>query len=86
MKGIRNGEGIEYDNNKNIIFEGQYLNGKKSYGIEYDNYQNIIYEGEYSNGKRIEKYEELDDDYDEDNKYYKNEYTKGKNSKKSKKK
>ena len=26
---VRNGEGKEYDNNGNIIYEGEYLNGKK---------------------------------------------------------
>ncbi len=32
-----------------LIFEGEYLNGK---GKEYYNYDKIIFEGEYLNGKK----------------------------------
>ena len=62
-----NGFGKEYklDTNK-LIFEGQYLNGKRNgKGKEYKNGK-IIFEGEFLNGERwIGKGEE----YDEENKY-----------------
>ena len=36
-----------------MIFEGEYLNGKRNgKGKEYDYYGNLIFEGEYLNGKR----------------------------------
>ena len=46
------GKGKEYDNLGNIIFEGEYLNGKKNgKGKEYSNGE-LRFEGEYLNGKR----------------------------------
>ena len=50
-----NGKGKEYNVNTNqIIFEGEYLNGKRNgNGKEYlINTNQIIFEGEYLNGKR----------------------------------
>ena len=42
---------IIIDNNR-LIFEGEYLNGKRNgKGKEYDN-NKIIFEGEYLNGKK----------------------------------
>ena len=36
-----------------MIFEGEYLNGKRNgNGKEYDDYGNIVFEGEYLNGKK----------------------------------
>ena len=29
MNGIKNGKGKEYNNNGELLFEGEYLNGKK---------------------------------------------------------
>ena len=48
----KNGNGKMYDaNNNNLIFEGQFLNGKKNgKGKEYDKDGNMIFEGEYLNG------------------------------------
>jgi len=51
---IKNGNGkiIEYDEFGDILFEGEYLNGKRNgKGKEYNN-DEIIFEGEYLNGKR----------------------------------
>ena len=52
---IINGRGKirEYDKLDNLIFEGEYLNGKRNgKGKEYDKMKNLIFEGEYLNGKR----------------------------------
>ena len=57
INGIKNGKGIEY-NNKNILFVGEYLNGKKWKGIikeYYDNSNTIKFDGEYLNGNKIGK-------------------------------
>ena len=56
FKGKINGEGIEFDENGNIIFEGQYLNGKKIKGKGYDLKGNIILEIE-NDGKEKEYYD-----------------------------
>ena len=50
-----NGIGKEYYGyDDTLIFEGEYLNGKRNgKGKEYDNY--LIYEGVFVNGKRMEK-------------------------------
>ena len=42
----------EYSYNGDIIFEGEYLNGKRNgKGKEYDDIK-LIFEGEYRNGER----------------------------------
>ena len=42
--------------NDKLIFEGEYLNGKRNgKGKEYNKYDRLIFEGEYLNGKRNEK-------------------------------
>ena len=39
--------------NRRIIYEGEYLNGKRNgKGKEYNKYEKLIYKGEYLNGKR----------------------------------
>ena len=51
---IKNGSGFikEYDDEGDLIFEGEYLNFKKNgKGKEYD-YGKLIFEGEYLNGNR----------------------------------
>ena len=47
-------KGKEYDSlNNNILYEGEYLNGKKNgKGKEFNKKGTIIFEGEYLNGKR----------------------------------
>ena len=49
-----NGKGKEYILNTNkIIFEGEYINKKRSgKGIEYDEYGYVKFKGEYLNGKK----------------------------------
>ena len=57
-----NGKGKEYKINSNIlIFEGEYLNGKRNgKGREYNN-SKLEFEGEYLNGKRSGKGKEYFD-------------------------
>ena len=46
----------------NIMFEGEYLNGKKNgKGKEYNEYENIIFEGEYKDGKKEGQGKEFDE-------------------------
>ena len=54
--GKRNGFGKVYKLDKKILlFEGEYLNGRKSgKGKEYYENGNIKFEGEYLNGKKLE--------------------------------
>ena len=48
-----NGKVKEYYPNEVLLFEGEYLNGKRNgEGKEYDIVGNLVYEGEYLNGKR----------------------------------
>ena len=58
---LKNGNGKvkEYhDFDDKLIFEGEYLNGKRNgNGKEYDNKGNIIYEGKYLNGKKMDDIE-----------------------------
>ena len=59
----RNGEGIEYNEEGNIIFKGEYLDGKKWKGIEnvYDEITSqLILECEYLNGIKEGKAKEYD--------------------------
>ena len=49
----KDGKGKEYDNYDELIYEGEYLNGKRhGIGKEYDYDGNLIFEGNYLNGKR----------------------------------
>ena len=55
---INKGDGKikEYNDDGKLIFDGEYLNGKRNgKGKEYDNEGNLIFEGEYLIGKRNEK-------------------------------
>ena len=50
-----NGKGNEYDYEGKVVFEGEYLNGKKNgKGKEYFNNGLLKFEGEYFEGKRKE--------------------------------
>jgi hypothetical protein len=50
---IKNGKGIEYKINKdNVIFIGEYLNGKRWNGKKYYKYGKLKYKGEYVNGEK----------------------------------
>ena len=52
--GEKNGKGKEYKlNRNNLIFEGEYLNGKRNgRGYEYNILGKVEFEGEYLNGKK----------------------------------
>ena len=55
---LKNGEGFieEYNKYDKLIFEGEYINGKRNgKGKEYNNNHNLIIEGEYLNGKKMGK-------------------------------
>ena len=48
----QNGKVEEYDHDGDLLFEGEYLNGKRhGKGKEYS-YGDLLFEGEYKNGKR----------------------------------
>ena len=52
----KNGKGKEYDEYGRLIYEGEYLNGKRhGKGKEYNEYGNLTFVGEYLNGKKMEK-------------------------------
>jgi antitoxin component YwqK of YwqJK toxin-antitoxin module len=51
LNGERNGKGKEYFIDSNIIFEGEYLNGKRWNGKGYDKNRKIIFEIKNGNGK-----------------------------------
>ena len=53
FKWKKNGKGKEYNNNGNLIFEGEYLNGKRNGKAKEYSYGNLIFEGEFLNGQRI---------------------------------
>ena len=50
----KSGIGIEYNrNNEKIIYEGEYLNGKRNgKGKEYNFFNELVFEGEYLKGKK----------------------------------
>ena len=64
-----NGKGKEYNHNDQLIYEGEYLNGKRNgKGKEYDNNGQLKFEGEYFNGQRWkgnvkEYYHDYDDSF-----------------------
>ena len=50
-----NGKVKEYNWNDTLLFEGEYLNGKRNgKGKEYDYAGKLVFEGEYKNGKKTE--------------------------------
>ena len=55
-------KGKEYDSDGKLIFEGEFLHGKRNgKGKEYDSYHGkLIFEGEYLNGKRNGKGKKYD--------------------------
>mgnify|MGYP002624826153 CR=1 FL=1 len=48
----RNGKGKEYDYNGRLIFEGEYLKGKKLNGKEYNENYKLEFEGKYLKNKK----------------------------------
>ena len=79
--GEKNGKGKEYDNDGNLIFDGQYFKGVKFIGRikEYSYNGDILFEGEYLNGKRNGK------EYNYDGKLiFEGEYLKGERNGKGK--
>ena len=78
--GEKNGKGREYTlNGDKLIFEGNYLNGKR-HGKEYF-YCKLKFEGEYLNGERNGKGKEY---YDNGTLKFEGEYLKGKKNGKGK--
>ena len=61
--GNKDGEMKEYDlYTKELIFEGEYLNGKRNgKGKEYNEGHKLIFEGEYKNGKKYGQGKEYDE-------------------------
>ena len=71
LNGKRSGKGKEYDNDCELIFEGEYINGKGKefykdeliFEVEYingkkhvyDNDWELSFEGEYLNGEKMEE-------------------------------
>ena len=56
-------KGKEFNNEGDLIFEGEYLNGERNgNGKEYNGYNIIIFEGQYKNGKRNGKGKEYNND------------------------
>ena len=52
-KGLRNGEGIEYNEYDNIIYKGTYLNGERhEKGQTFHSNDEIEFEGEFYKGKK----------------------------------
>ena len=54
LNGNRNGKGKEFDKYQSVIFEGEYINGKRwnGKGIEYDSKRNFLFKGTYFKGKK----------------------------------
>ena len=54
LNGKRNGKGKEYSFNKELLFKGEYLDGKRwnGKGKEYSCDGELLFEGEYINGKK----------------------------------
>ena len=71
---LNNGKGMvkEYDKSGKLIFDGEYLNGKRhGKGKEYNcNFGNLKFEGQYLNGKRQGKGKE----YNNGDLYFEGEY------------
>ena len=54
LDGFRIGKGKEYNEEGELIFEGEYKEGKKwnGKGKEYNNKKELVFEREYKEGKR----------------------------------
>ena len=74
LRSEQNGKGKEYNDNEKLIFEGEYLNGKKWKGLGKEYYSNgqLKFEGKYSFGKKWNGI-----GYDKNNNII-NQFTKGK--------
>ena len=71
-----NGIGKEYYNDDKIVFEGEYINGKKNgYGKEYSFDGKIISEGSYKSGLKNGKFKEY---YNDGKIFFEGEYMNGK--------
>ena len=71
-----NGIGKEYYNDDKIVFEGEYINGKKNgYGKEYSFNGKIISEGSYKSGLKNGKFKEY---YNDGKIFFEGEYMNGK--------
>ena len=83
LNGIRwNGKGKEFNNNKKIIFEGYYINGKKVGQFkEYNSKDILIFDGEYVDGKKNGKGKEY---YDNGKLKFEGEYLNGERNGKGK--
>ena len=79
---LKNGSGKikDYNDDGNLIYEGEYLDGKKNgKGKEYDDNNQLIFYGEYLNGERWNGIgKEINDDDSDDNKLFNAEYINGK--------
>ena len=50
----KNGKGKEYEEFGTLIYDGEFLNGKRiGKGKEYNNYGQFIYQGQYFNGNKV---------------------------------
>ena len=59
---VRNGRGKEYDGNEGLLYDGEWLNGKRiGKGVEYANGKKV-YDGEWKNGVRNGEGTEYTDD------------------------
>ena len=57
-----NGKGKEYNEYNELLYEGEYINGKRDgKGKEYGQNNKIIFEGEYKDGERNGKGKEYND-------------------------
>ena len=57
----KNGQGVEYDEEGNLVFEGQYLEGKRSgKGKQYNKLERVIFDGEFLYGEKL-KWKEYTD-------------------------
>ena len=45
INGKKNGKGKEYWNNGQLLYEGEYLNGKKGKGKEFNDNGKLLFEG-----------------------------------------
>ena len=53
INGEINGKVIEYFDNGDILFEGQYSNGLRKKGKEFGKDRMIVFDGEYLNGNKL---------------------------------
>jgi len=59
---LKNGKGyvVNFNQNENLIFEGELVNGEKNgKSIEYSSISDFLFEGEYLKGKKMENAEKF---------------------------